>query len=68
MLDVIETEPAAADGENVVKKKKKNRRKKKKKGSAAGQTTPPSIPVSQLPAFSSGIFPPGEIQEHPGEW
>jgi methionyl aminopeptidase len=31
-----------------------------------GQSEPPTIPVSQLPGFSSGKFPEGEIMEHPG--
>lgn len=33
-----------------------------------GQTVPPTVPVSQLPAFKSGVFPPGEIQNHPGDF
>ena len=39
------------------------KRQESKDIGAKGQTFPPTIPVSQL--FPSGIFPAGEIQEHP---
>ena len=55
------------DESQAVKKKKKKNRKKKKKGGNQGQSTPPSIPVSKLPCFSSGQFPVGELQDHPGD-
>ncbi|KAJ2720670.1 Methionine aminopeptidase 2 [Coemansia sp. Benny D115] len=55
------------DGAAAQKKKKKNKKKKrsKKKKSgpgAAGQTSPPTIPVSQL--FPNNSYPPNEICEY----
>jgi methionyl aminopeptidase len=32
---------------------------------ARGQSSPPTVPVAKLPQYANGIFPPGEIQEHP---
>ncbi|BFF93884.1 methionine aminopeptidase 2 [Drosophila madeirensis] len=49
---------AAASGQPAAKKKNN---KGKKAGS--GQTEPPTIPISKL--FPSGVFPEGEIVEHP---
>ncbi|KAJ2077894.1 hypothetical protein GGI09_008140, partial [Coemansia sp. S100] len=47
-----EEEEGAGEGEKTQKKKRKNKKKNKKKKKtglgAAGQTSPPSIPVSQL--------------------
>ncbi|KAJ1941439.1 hypothetical protein GGF37_003551, partial [Kickxella alabastrina] len=52
------------DASGAQKKKKKNRGKKKKsKGpGASAQTSPPSIPVSQL--FLNNSYPVGELQEY----
>ncbi|KAJ1959920.1 Methionine aminopeptidase 2 [Dipsacomyces acuminosporus] len=61
-------ENAAVDGseKKSKKKKKKNKNKKKKKAAAgpgaAGQTSPPSVPVSQL--FPGNSYPEGEICEY----
>lgn len=33
-----------------------------------GQTIPPTIPLRDLPQFSSGVYPVGEILEHPGDF
>ncbi|KAI8325388.1 peptidase M24A, methionine aminopeptidase [Martensiomyces pterosporus] len=55
---------AAAEGEKKPKKKKKKNKKKKKAAGAgaAGQTSPPSIPVSQL--FPNNSYAEGEICEY----
>ncbi|KAG5361561.1 Methionine aminopeptidase 2 [Yarrowia sp. C11] len=53
-------EGEAGDGEK--KKKKKKKKNKKKKGPAV-QTEPPTVPIDRF--FTSGIFPEGEICEHP---
>ncbi|KAJ1804928.1 Methionine aminopeptidase 2, partial [Coemansia sp. RSA 2599] len=58
---------ADGDAEGAQKKKKKKNKKKKKKAKkagagAAGQTSPPSIPVSQL--FPGNSYSEGEICEY----
>lgn len=57
----------AGDGgaDGAAKKKKKRKPRKKKKAGAAGaktQTSPPTIPISQL--FPNGAYPEGEICEY----
>ncbi|KAJ8985998.1 hypothetical protein NQ317_013882 [Molorchus minor] len=49
----------ATEGDGDKKKKKRNR----KKGGKPSQTDPPSVPIVDL--FPDGVFPLGEIQEHP---
>ncbi|KAJ1725175.1 Methionine aminopeptidase 2 [Coemansia erecta] len=55
---------AGADGSGQKKKKKNKKKKKGKKtgGGAAAQTTPPTIPVSQL--FPNNSYPEGQICEY----
>ncbi|KAJ1644664.1 Methionine aminopeptidase 2 [Coemansia asiatica] len=65
--DEVEEEAGEGEGGAQKKKKKKNRNKKKKKTKktgpgAAGQTSPPSIPVSQL--FPSSSYREGQICEY----
>lgn len=59
-----------ADGaaEGAAKKKKKRKPRKKKKAGAGGaktQTSPPTVPVSQL--FANGAYPEGEICDYKDE-
>lgn len=55
-------------GDGAGKKKKKRKPRKKKKAGTAGaktQTSPPTVPVSQL--FPNAVFPEGEICEYVNE-
>lgn len=55
-------------GEGAAKKKKKRKPRKKKKAGTAGaktQTSPPTVPVSQL--FANGVYPEGEICDYKDE-
>lgn len=55
--------PSTEHSSTQKKRKRPNRKKPKKKGKAAlKQTSPPTIPVSQL--FPSGDYPQGEIQPY----
>ena len=56
-------EEADADESADPKKPKKKKNKKKKKKTSKQQTDPPSIPIKEL--FPSGVYPVGELQEHP---
>ncbi|XP_063230121.1 methionine aminopeptidase 2 isoform X2 [Bacillus rossius redtenbacheri] len=49
---------AADDG-----KKKKKKRNRGARGGAKQQTSPPTVPISEL--FPDAVFPVGEIMEHP---
>lgn len=62
-----DAEGAGEAGEGAAKKKKKRKPRKKKKAgtSSKGQTSPPTVPVSQL--FPNAIFPEGEICEYINE-
>ncbi|KAJ2246251.1 Methionine aminopeptidase 2 [Coemansia sp. RSA 455] len=61
-----EEEEGAGEGEKTQKKKRKNKKKNKKKKKtglgAAGQTSPPSIPVSQL--FPNNSYSVGQICDY----
>lgn len=56
-----EVNPAAVAEPAAVQKKRKKSKKKKKKGKKT-QTSPPSIPLSDL--FTTGKYPEGEVQQY----
>ncbi len=82
LLRLDEKEVAAGTDAEKKKRKKKKKKNKKKDDSATAttgagstgkwpglnQTSPPTIPVANLPQFKSGEFPVGEIQEHAGSF
>ncbi|KAF2997294.1 Methionine aminopeptidase 2 [Curvularia kusanoi] len=59
---------AEGAGEGAAKKKKKRKPRKKKKAGAGGaktQTSPPSVPLSDL--YPNNVYPEGEIEEYRDE-
>lgn len=60
-VDNVDESTDAAAAETKKPKKKKNKKKKKK--TAKTQTDPPSVPIKEL--FPNGIYPIGEILDHP---
>ena len=59
---------AEGAGEGAAKKKKKRKPRKKKKAGAGGaktQTSPPSVPLSDL--YPNNVYPEGELEEYRDE-
>ncbi|KAI9751719.1 MAG: Tethering factor for nuclear proteasome sts1 [Chaenotheca gracillima] len=57
---------AAGEATTAAKKKRKRKPKKKKAGgNAKAQTSPPTVPISNL--FQNKVYPEGEIQEYKNE-
>lgn len=60
-IDAPDGDVPENDGEDKKKKKKKNK-KKSGSGPVKDQTTPPTIPVSEL--YPNGNYPEGQVLEH----